>query len=223
MREAIFTHYNGLGDFIICNGLVNTLSEIIGKIHLPIPQCYQESLNFLYSENTNIILFNSDSNPNNPELQQYGKQHNLSIIDNIWAKPFNRPTFQTDLYDALNIPYSARYHNFHLPNNINAIKLFDNFSQSDYVFVHDAFRWQPQMLNINTNKVVVKPNPEITNNIFDYVEIIKNAKEIHCVDSCFYHLVENLQIQVPKYFHDIRNTIGDKMPPSKNWTKINYH
>jgi hypothetical protein len=223
LNEIIFLHYNGLGDYLICNGLVNALSKLVDTLHLPIPQCYENTLKFLYSENHKVKLFFSDVKLDDENLNIYAKTNNLPIITKCYEYGFNRKTFQKDLYKSMNIPYNARYEYWHIPDNPNSYNLYLKQNLKDYIFVHDTFAWQKQNLKINTNKKIFYPHVDMTNNLFHYVDIIKNAQEIHCVDSCFYHLIENMQIKnIPKYYHDIRNAHNDKMPCSDDWIKINY-
>lgn len=222
MDEIIFLHYNGLGDYIICNGLVNFLSTLVDKLHLPIPNCYSESLHFLYKDNPKVILFHADVKINDVRLNEYAHKNNLKIVDRCYKYPFNRATAQQDFYHSMNVPYSVRYDYFHLPDNPKAISTYNGLNLKEYIFAHDTYAWQKQKLNIDTTLPIFTPDKIQTNNVFDYLEIIKNATEIHCVDSCFYHLVENMQLNIPKFYHDIRNSPDDKMPCSKDWVKVKY-
>lgn len=222
MNEIIFLHYNGLGDYLICNGLVNTLANLVNKIHLPIPECYSDTLNFLYKENPKIKLFYADVKLNDAQLNKYANENNLKIISKCYNYGFNRISFQEDLYKSMNIPYSARYEKFHYPLNPQSYDFFLKQNLKDYIFVHNEFAWTKQNLKIKTNYPIFYPDIKLTTNLFDYIDVIKNAKEIHCVDSCFYHLIENMLLDLPKYYHDIRNLSGDKMPCSKQWIKIEY-
>lgn len=55
------------------------------------------------------------------------------------------------------------------------------------------------------------------------MKIIENAKEIHCVDSCFLSLIDLLQISGHKYFHtikdnEIREIIKNKQTNHNVWS-----
>ena len=54
--EVIIHHHSGLGDAIICNGMVNYLSEKFDKIYLAAHYKIYDHLNYLYSENDAVEL-----------------------------------------------------------------------------------------------------------------------------------------------------------------------
>ena len=56
-EEFVLHHHLGLGDTIICNGLVNFLSTKYSKIYLPVKENLFNTVQFLYSENKNLSLF----------------------------------------------------------------------------------------------------------------------------------------------------------------------
>ena len=55
-KKIVIHHHLGLGDIIICNGLVNYLSNQFEKIILPIHENYYEQVCYLYSENPKIEI-----------------------------------------------------------------------------------------------------------------------------------------------------------------------
>ena len=54
--EIIIHHHSGLGDAIICNGMVNYLSEKFDKIYLAAHYKIYDHLDHLYSENDVVEL-----------------------------------------------------------------------------------------------------------------------------------------------------------------------
>ena len=55
-QEIILYHHLGLGDMIICNGLVNKLSGNFKKINLIIDKKFHKQANFLYRENPTVEI-----------------------------------------------------------------------------------------------------------------------------------------------------------------------
>lgn len=51
-----YTHL-GLGDHIVCNGLINHFSESFEKIYLPVKSRDLNNLNYLYRVNHKIQIF----------------------------------------------------------------------------------------------------------------------------------------------------------------------
>ena len=52
-------------------------------------------------------------------------------------------------------------------------------------------------VNLRTNEklptIFIEKETDLYKNIFLYIKIIENAKEIHCLDSSFLHLVERVE------------------------------
>ena len=55
--ELIIYHHLGLGDHLICNGLVNYLSLNFNKVFLPVKKRNFNNVSYLYKENNKIHLF----------------------------------------------------------------------------------------------------------------------------------------------------------------------
>jgi hypothetical protein len=67
--------------------------------------------------------------------------------------------------------------------------------------------------------------PEITNNMMQYVKLIQNAQEIHCVPSSFHCLVDSMPTSAKLFFHDIREKTAMAVNSSWNnekWNMVNY-
>lgn len=70
------------------------------------------------------------------------------------------------------------------------------------------------MIDVKTDKFVFKPHSKVTNlkeeyfetnvpNIFDYISIIENADEVHCMNSSYNWFIELLKLGTPdkNFFH----------------------
>ena len=76
-------------------------------------------------------------------------------------------------------------------------------------------------LNINQDldSIYVEKDSDIFKNIFFYTKVIQNAKEIHCINSSFIHLVDRIAVDKPLFYHKIRHSnvfLSDK------WQVVNY-
>ena len=59
----------------------------------------------------------------------------------------------------------------------------------------------------NKNQILVERKTDIFGNIFLYKDLIRDAKEIHCVNSSFVHLVDRVETNGKLYYHDVRGGI----------------
>lgn len=127
------------------------------------------------------------------------------------------PNFERQFYEHVNMPFKDRYEKFVLPKNIPDVdRVYDLLTEGvdDYILVHqsssfrekypiDIVSWRPE--GKLTDKVIeIKKGP--TNNVLSYMKLIENAKEIHCVNSGFFHLVDSICTKIPAklFYHDIR-------------------
>jgi hypothetical protein len=224
MKEVIFSHYDGLGDYFVCNGLVNVLSDTVDLLHLPVPECFLETIECLYADNPKVKLFCSSAHPQSESFQKYAEENKIkTIIDNCWKHNHNRPTFQTNLYNWCNVDYSARYSNCYTPNTESSKHFFKKYIKSKpYTIVHDTCSLGQLDIKITTNYPIFKIHYGLTNNLLDYVEIIQQAEEIHVVDSSVYHLIDNMNINAKLIYHDIRNSPDVRITISNKWNSVFY-
>lgn len=222
-NEFILHHHLGLGDAIICNGIVNYLSTKFKNIILPVYEKNYEHLSFLYSENKNVKLLKI-----NHKKDIYSQKLNHEVLRVGFEKNYGK--FNISFYDQLNLPYSISFDYFNLP--INKEKedelykhLFNVYGISDrYKLVHQTSSYGKVEIKLKNDvpAIYVEKETDIFNNIFLYHKLIKNAEEIHCIDSSFLHLVERIPTDAKLYFHAVKkeSMVSEKLELYKNWNII---
>ena len=100
----------------------------------------------------------------------------------------------------------------------------DNKAKDDseeYILVHNESHDKQFNLNEINNKNIVhiSPKSDKFNNIFFYKTLIENAKEIHCINSSFLHLVERIPTNSNLIYHHIRKS---KFKLHEKWKVIKY-
>ena len=59
----------------------------------------------------------------------------------------------------------------------------------------------------------------VKNSLIDWADVIKNAKEIHCIDSSIIHLADSLDLTTEKlYYHDVGR--GSQFHLINGWTRV---
>lgn len=211
-------HHLGLGDHIICNGLVRYIVK-----------------NFGYK---NIYLVVKKSNVKNikrmfvdlPEVHFYEVEKDSDFtIDNypvlrIGFENANPMQFDKSFYDCAKIPFSERWDSWHIKEDKhkeNIMKSYLNI-QENYIFVHDKSSTGEYNLNIESSFRQIKPDKiACEDSVFDWVPIIAGAKEVHAINSSFVHLIDSIKTNAKLFYHDIKpNTVGFSL--KKNWQIINY-
>ena len=225
----VYTH-QGLGDHIICNGLINYLTKKNVHIYMPVKSRDFKNISYLYSQNKYITLFEIQSDKEADDVKAYSKINKLQTLKVGFKK--NKPPFNLSFYKQLQIPYEISFENFFIPRDYQKeIELFNylkNYHKvvDDYQLVHNQSSYGKADLKINPNlnSIYVDKNTDIFKNIFFYVKLIEDAKEIHCLDSSFLHLVERINTSANLYFHNLKSNEDKaaKIYLVKEWNQINY-
>jgi hypothetical protein len=73
---------------------------------------------------------------------------------------------------------------------------------------------------LNENIQIIEIKEGITDDMMQYVKLIQNAQEIHCVASSFHCLVYSIQTNAKLYFHDIREKTS--MAVNTQWNNFKW-
>ena len=220
LSSIILHHHLGLGDHFICCGLVNTISEQYEKIYLACKERNYETLKCLYSENSKIeflkMLNESSIDYENIQIDNYSKKLNIPV-KKIGFVPMKQTDYFLTFYSQASVDFSKRYSNFNFPKNVDGSKeLYESVvgDIKDYILVHDSsseqskynfdlFGWRDGK---NSNLPVIRITGGITENLLQWVDVIRNAKEIHVSPSSVFFLVDSIAqtLKSDLYYHNIR-------------------
>lgn len=199
-------HYLGLGDHIVCNGLVRNLITSDSKYKLIVKQRNIESVKFMFRDLTNldfllvddeIDIVNFINEYKSPLIKVDFVEHQSLINAGVpWDEAF---------YLLLGVDFNKRWTDFYIDRNISEeMSLYKklNPSAEPYVLIHStdasgAYRLDDEIVKTDLKKIHVTKS----NTIFDYIYLIENAEEIHCIDSSFFHLVESIKVTTEKLFY----------------------
>lgn len=177
----------------------------------------------------NIHIYNElpiDSN-----MKKYMKKYDIElIVFNGYKLYYNdifryNPNYPTYLYTDLNIDENIQYNKFKITRNYEKEdELYQKLIKiigSKYVIIIED-RKRDLIINrkyIKTKLPIFKlglnannKNKELDNirdsNIFNYIKILENAREIHSIDSCMILLIDMLSIKGKIYAHSyVRKTL----------------
>ena len=239
--EIIILTHLGLGDHIVCNGMINYLSQSFDVIHLPVKEKYYDQISYLYKNNLKIkfiplTTFSFLNKPKNIErdeirrVKNFSKRNNLQLLMIGYERTFK--PFNLSFYEQVDIPYDYSFDYFENPSDIEKqSRLLDHLRKDykvygDFQLVHNQSSYGKADLKINPElqTIYVDKSTDIFKNIFIYKKVIEEAKEIHCLDSSFLHLVERTQTNGQIYFHNIKTNkhSAANLHLVKNWKKIDY-
>jgi len=248
----IFIHQHlGLGDMILCNGLIRHLLSLTSKndrIFLFCKNIHYQSIKFMYRDEKKINLVSINNNKNeinevNKILNKEKKSYELIKIGHEFYLPTSnlnldkKNMWPCDIifYKQLNVPFRYRFNKCYWKRDLKREKqVFKELvgDNKSYVFLHDD-----PMRNLIIDQKEVNHKYKIIRNdykysIFDYGLILENAKELHLMESSFRQLVETLNTNKPKLYlykgrgadHSINlynKNINKWIGTSKEWIVIN--
>ena len=240
MKKKIIVHHNpGLGDHIICNGLINYISEK-NRVLLICSLVNYKSIKYLYSENKRVqvlpvpslkkinYLLNAYVFKKNKNIEKFFSKI-ISIffmldIKYIGFDNITYPEWDKSFYSSENIDFDLRFDNLKLPNKLP--KKVNLELNEEFILIQNLSSKSSEKFNlyINSNLKKIYLDNKLTPNFFSNIHLVLRAKEIHCIDSSLIHLVEAIEgLSCKLYFHDIRKHYKDSVfSAKKNWSIITY-
>ena len=211
--EIIIAHQAGLGEYFICNGLINHFSEIYDMVYLPVHKSYyfpynESTISCLYSENPKVKLLPYDKLSSS--YDSFLEGYNLPLLEvNCWN---NRPRpnrfWYKYYYEQFGLSHDIRYNKCHIPTNYKKLPA----DCPKYRIIHDSSsEYGHYPLKLPNDKIpVIYVTPDISPNLLSWIDLFCNAYEIHTVASSVYCFVDLLlyknKIKGKCFFHDIRNS-----------------
>lgn len=188
MNNLLLYHHLGLGDHIICNGMVRYFCNQYDSVTI---FCKQHNFSSVYDMfcdllNLNIVIGNDDF------AQQFIAQHknHFTTIKYIGFHNLNyTDQFEQQFYKIAGLDFNIKWQYFYIPPKkpISTPTLPHNYN-----FIHedrprnyiiDTKLIQNAYYNFYTTNIT-------TSSIIDYLSIIKQAIEIHVIDSVFMFLID---------------------------------
>lgn len=220
----IYQHM-GLGDHILCHGIIRYYCEKHKDVTLFVKPHNYKTVSFMFRDikNLNYILGNDEF------VKEYISKNNIRDSVVIVGHGLNMTdNFILQFYQNANVPISYKNSKFFIQRNIDKEKeLFNSLdiNNTEYIFLHckgSGGDYYSKILKkyLNPKYKIIQPE---SNDFFDWIYTIENAKEIHCINSSFMCLIDCLNIQnIPLYSH---NYILNQpeiifMYPGDNWIKL---
>ena len=209
-------HHLGLGDQIMLNGMVRHFAEN-EHVYIYCKKCHEDSVKFMYRDiNDKVTLILVETT------------HIQEIRNKIpsGSRIIPLATYGMDDASWTNYTKSTNWaHGVYLQAKVNPLYMYTKFKviqdssiqivppPKDYIFVHDDHE-RNRFINVDTDMFVYKPHSKLidkqqeffqcdNSNIFSYIWIIENAREVHCMNSSYNWMIELLKLGDKKtnFFH----------------------
>lgn len=219
-NKLLFFGPMSLGDSFVCSGMVHYYADRCDELHLPVKPQFFDTMQSLYKDHTHIKVIAMESSEEaieayireNPMSRMKASQMVISRINKIDIIPL----WDMQLYANYELPFNLRYDNFREPSVVDgASALREKLSGNQpYVLVHRYTQDHPQGIPIDIAGLraswnyppvkIIEITEGITNDMMQYLSLIKHAEEIHCVPSSFHCLVDSVKTNAKLFFHDVR-------------------
>lgn len=231
-KKAIFLGHLGLGDNILCNGLVRTIAMAYDEVVVVCKYINVKNVEIMYSDNDRIkTLCVNDAT----EADLIFKNTTIEYDRFASGCPANKNVydFPYSFYDDVKIDRRNFWNMFYIPQLDFSKELFNTIKDIPYIFIHNKYssgyadiEYIKKFLNSNDTLYI---NPcinmynkgdkyyEIANSLLDkplayYTDVIINALKIFMVDSSFFCMAINLDIKTSEcYFTPKNNNHLDQM------------
>jgi hypothetical protein len=225
-NECVLEPHMGLGDSLICLGLVKTLAtrhpEVI--FYYACLPSYFHSVAWMMQDLRNIFPLAVSSGREARQYAQFKNAQYLSIgIDDVDIRKFDE-----SFYGQHRVPFDLRWELKKARAGPHSQDLLKKLNPQNRLYLlvcrMDSGGHSYQLHLSNSDdllKIEVKPE---TDNIFDWADLVLGATEIHTIDTAFIHFVENtLDPSTDKklYFHRIRQSSTEftrRLP----WQELTY-
>jgi hypothetical protein len=211
-RGIYIMPHQGLGDHIICAGIYREFAKLYSLVIIPVSTKNYVSLKDMLKDVPNIKVLSYGRyfptfEPHRDLLYKFGyKILNLGGFNGEDIPELTR--FDEWFYQQADVDFTKRWDSFfYARNHKKEDALFRKLkcNESRYIFVHDD---ADREFNIDVNRIpkdirVIKPDIKLASkfSVFNYLKVIENAEEIHCIESSFCALVESVALKNIKYAH----------------------
>lgn len=219
MKEnCVFKGHLGLGDNIIQQGIVNIFHSMFDTFYVLCKHHNRPSVEHMNKKNSNVVVISADDDrqANDWVNTFYGEKMICGHTGEGWH--FKENGFDEVFYEQLGMNISESFNWEAQDGDQGEVVLRKLYPERDFCFVHDdpsrGYHIKPQ-----TDLPIVR-NTIQSQTIFDYLPLLREAKEIHCMDSSFALMIDRSNMVENLFIHrDVRR--GDGIPTyQKRWKII---
>lgn len=200
MKEnAIFLGHLGLGDHIICQGIVNSLSTLYDEFYVLCKPHNVAPVKHMCKKLRNVFIIEAfdDRQALIDTLLFDGNRIKVGRDGEGWY--YIPDGFDEVFYRQVGMDISDSFNWKVEDGNRSEDILRKLYPERDFCFVHDD-PGRGFHINPNTDLPIVR-NTIQSETIFDYMSLLREASEIHCMDSSFALMIDRSDIKGNLFLH----------------------
>jgi len=191
-------HHLGLGDHIICNGLVRYFQEKYDNVSIFCKFHNLQNVDYMYRDNQNIKIIGVDDDET---VSNYIRKNNISgdliVVGFYKLGQVLHERFDEGFYKTVNLPFKHRFDNFFFKRDLEKEKkIYEEINPENkkYIFTHGV-----DLKKVRSDLKIIDNPTKFS--IFDLLFTIENAEEVHLMESSIKNLVNSYYFNKPKFFY----------------------
>ncbi|TSD03479.1 MAG: hypothetical protein Athens071416_160 [Parcubacteria group bacterium Athens0714_16] len=207
MSTIILYHHLGLGDHIMCSGIVREYCKKYDRVAIFSKSHNYPTVSFMYRDLKNITVIKGDDAFARKFISDNTSKFSRDKYDQVRLLGFQHLDrhsgipLEWQFHQIAGVPFEKKWSNFFIKRDFEKEqRFFEQVApQREYVFLHEDVLRKCIIKRklINKDYIIFTPDIKFTNNIIDYCTIIEKAKEIHVIDSSFMFLIDCLPYNNP--------------------------
>lgn len=187
-ENCVFKGHLGLGDNIIQQGIVNVFHGMFDTLYVLCKHHNTRSVEHMNKKNSNVVVISADNDQQANDWVDtfYGEKIICGHTGEGWH--FKPNGFDEVFYEQLGINISESFNWEAQDGDQSESVLRKLYPERDFCFVHDDPS-RGYHINPQTDLPIVR-NTIQSQTIFDYLPLLREAKEIHCMDSSFALMID---------------------------------
>jgi len=196
----IYQHM-GLGDHLICNGLIRKIIKAKTEYFMFVKPHNWGSISYMYRDIPNLKFIPCDDASAVSFINENNIGDRLHLIGFNWTDLTK--SFEENFYLQHRVSFDEKWNSFRCDRDLKLEqKVYDHFNINEpYIFVHDDHRFRVNADRLPSDIRIIRAEQGITNSIFLYATLIENAKEVHCIESCFAFMVDLMKLNTEFFIH----------------------
>lgn len=205
VKRTLLRWHLGMGDALLCNGLVRVLVE--RGHHLVLP-CWEKNLTAVMAMFADLDDDQATISYRAVQYADYRTSEDEEINLGHYGRHFDEHRFDESFYLQAGVPFLEKWMEFEVP--------FGFGHSNAAVFLHDDPK---RLMNIYGLDDADTYLPEPSKPFWSHLPALMAAKEIHCINSCFAILADLIDAPGKKFLHRYARPDGGALPIfGREWT-----
>jgi hypothetical protein len=203
MMETLYIYEHlGLGDQIACNGIVRYYAEKYDRVYVFAKPKNTKNVMRMFRDNPKIFTMPMEEQ-HIAEFMKISPNNNYLIVghqklhEELRRDPKGR--FDQVFYKMAGVPFEDKWNKFYLERNLETEQYvyfhkLELKEDEEFIFVHDDYERPMLPSKLPSGIKIIRPDRKDIS-IFDFLYTIEKAKEVHCIDSSFFNLIDCIKLR----------------------------